>query len=114
MSASQSVSKSVYQSVNRPVSHSASQSVTISLSIDKGEISKEFAQEIIESLFIKMGTQSKLRDRMTATANTGRGYGGESLTIGGVDRDGNDISNDVTFMVLDGIARLRMIVPWFV
>ncbi|WKY47648.1 pyruvate formate lyase family protein [Eubacteriaceae bacterium ES3] len=81
-------------------------------SLEKGEFTKEFMQEIVESHFIKMGVPSKLRDKMTAMANTGRGFGGESLTIGGVDRDGNDITNDLTFMCLDASAHTRMMVPW--
>ncbi len=82
------------------------------ISMEKGEITKEFAQEIVEALFIKLGSASKLRDKLTALANTGRGFGGESLTIGGVDREGNDITNDLTFMCLDATAHTRMMVPW--
>lgn len=81
-------------------------------SLDSGEFTKEFMQEIIESHYIKIQCMSKLRDRMTSLSNTGRGYGGESLTVGGVDRDGNDVTNDLTFMYLDAAAHTRMVSPW--
>lgn len=80
--------------------------------IESGKYTKEFIQEIIEAHYIKMGVTSKLRDKMTAMANTGRGNAGESITLGGVDRKGNDSANDLTFMCLDGSAHTRMMVPW--
>ncbi len=80
--------------------------------IKNGTFTKEFIQEIIEAHYIKMGVTSKLRDKLTATINTGRGNAGESITLGGVNRDGSDSSNDLTFMCLDGSAHTRMMVPW--
>ncbi len=74
--------------------------------------SKAFIQELIEAYYIKMGIQTKLRDAVTAFANTGRGFGGESLTLGGVKVDGSDATNDLTMMMLDATAHTRMMVPW--
>lgn len=34
----------------------------------------------------------------------GRGFGGESLTIGGVKRDGTDATNDLTMLMLEASA----------
>ncbi|WKY47796.1 pyruvate formate lyase family protein [Eubacteriaceae bacterium ES3] len=81
-------------------------------SLDSGQFSKEFMQGIIECQYIKLQAMSKLRDKMTALPNTGRGFAGESLTVGGVDREGNDITNDLTFMYLDASAHTRMVAPW--
>ncbi len=80
--------------------------------IKQGTFTKEFIQEMLESAWIKYGTPTKLRDRYTIMTNAGRGFGGESITIGGVDRDGNDMTNDLTFMMLDATAHTRMMVPW--
>lgn len=77
-----------------------------------GVVTKEFIQELLDTAFIKSGNASKLRDKMTALANTGRSWGGESLTIGGVDEAGKDATNDLTFMILDASAHTRMMVPW--
>lgn len=75
-------------------------------------ITKEFAQELLECAYVKMGNPSKLKDRMTVEVRNGRGWGGESLTIGGVDEDGNDVTNDLTFMLLEASVHTRMMNPW--
>ncbi|WOO89369.1 pyruvate formate lyase family protein [Mollicutes bacterium LVI A0078] len=80
--------------------------------LKEGRYTKEFIQELIEAHYIKMGVPTKLRDALTAFANTGRGFGGESLTLGGVHRDGTDATNDLTMMCIDATAHTRMMVPW--
>lgn len=77
-----------------------------------GTATKDFMQELLECFYIKVGTPTKLRDKLTITANTGRGMQGESLTIGGVDRKGHDATNDLSFMCLDAHAHTRLICPW--
>lgn len=80
--------------------------------MENGTLEKELIQELLELGFIKAGEPSKLRDKMTAVANTGRSWGGESLTVGGVDEDGNDATNDLSFMICEASAHTRMMVPW--
>ena len=77
-----------------------------------GRTTKDEIQELIEIAFIKDLWWTKLRDRLTVIANSGRGMGGDSLTVGGVDKDGNDATNDLSYMVLDADAHLRIGVPW--
>ncbi len=80
-------------------------------SIEDG-MTKEQLQELLEASFIKSLTPTRLRDRITVLANSGRGMGGESLTIGGVDERGQDATNDLTFMCLDASAHTRLTAPW--
>ncbi|POP41893.1 formate C-acetyltransferase/glycerol dehydratase family glycyl radical enzyme [Superficieibacter electus] len=75
-------------------------------------ISKEFALELIEVQYVKMNNPTKLKDKGTVAVRNGRGFGGESLTLGGVDRDGNDATNDLTMLMLEGSAHTRMMNPW--
>ena len=77
-----------------------------------GAITKEFAQELLEVTFVKMNNPTKIRDGGTARVRQGRGFGGECLTIGGVDKDGNDVTNDLTMMMLDASVHTRMMCPW--
>ena len=77
-----------------------------------GTISKEFALELIEVEYVKMNNPTKLKDKGSMAVRNGRGFGGESLTIGGVDRDGNDATNDLTMLMLEGSAHTRMMNPW--
>ena len=80
--------------------------------IENETITKDFAQELLECAYIKTGNPSKLKDRMTVKVRNGRGWGGESLTIGGVDSNGNDVTNDLTFMMLEASVHTRMMNPW--
>ncbi len=80
--------------------------------IETGEMTKEEVQELIEIYFFKHLWWTKLRDRMTVIANSGRGMGGDSITLGGVDQEGKDATNDLTFMCLDATAHTRSGAPW--
>lgn len=80
--------------------------------MDSGIVTKEFIQELLDTTYIKCGSTSKLRDKMTVISNAGRGWGGESLTIGGVKRDGTDATNDLTFMMIDASIHTRLACPW--
>ena len=81
-------------------------------SLESGEATQEWMQELLECAYIKMNNPSKLKDRMTVQVRNGRGWGGESLTIGGVGTDGRDATNDLTFMMLEASAHTRMMNPW--
>lgn len=80
--------------------------------IKSGAITKEYAQELLEVTFVKMNNPTKIRDGGTAKVRQGRGFGGECLTIGGVDREGKDVTNDLTMMMLDASVHTRMMCPW--
>lgn len=80
--------------------------------IKNGVITKEFALELIEVEYVKMNNPTKLKDKGSMAVRNGRGFGGESLTIGGVDRDGNDATNDLTMLMLEASAHTRMMNPW--
>lgn len=75
-------------------------------------VEKDFILEIIEVLYVKMNNPTKLKDKGTVKVRNGRGFGGESLTIGGVDANGNDATNDLTMMMLEASAHTRMMNPW--
>lgn len=80
--------------------------------LQSGRATKESIQELIEIAFVKDLWWTKLRDRLTVIANSGRGMGGDTLTVGGTDRDGRDATNDLSYMVLDAHAHTRLGVPW--
>lgn len=80
--------------------------------IKDGVIIKDFAQELLEVTYVKMNNPTKIRDGGTARVRQGRGFGGECLTIGGVDKEGNDVTNDLTMMFLEASVHTRMMCPW--
>lgn len=73
-------------------------------------ITKEFAQELIDCLMIKFSDCNKVRDAISAAAFAGYTLF-ELLTIGGTDADGNDLTNELSYMVLEGHAHTRMPSP---
>ncbi len=80
--------------------------------IMEGKITKEFVLELIEVLYVKLNNPTKLKDRGSMALRNGRGFGGESLTIGGTDSEGNDATNDLTMLMLEASAHTRMMNPW--
>lgn len=80
--------------------------------IDDQRITREFAQELIESTMIKFCGYMKLRDWDTTQHNSGRGLGGLTLTVGGVDEHGQDATNELTYMVLEAIPHIQLGQPW--
>lgn len=80
--------------------------------MSKGTITKEFALELIELQYVKLNNPVKLKEKGTVLVRNGRCAGGESLTIGGIDKDGNDATNDVTMLMLEASVHTRMMNPW--
>ncbi|MGF1687413.1 formate C-acetyltransferase/glycerol dehydratase family glycyl radical enzyme [Photobacterium japonica] len=74
--------------------------------------SKAFVLELLEVLYVKMNNPTKLKDKGTVRVRNGRGFGGESLTIGGIDTQGNDATNDLTMLMLEASVHTRMMNPW--
>lgn len=77
-----------------------------------GNLTREFALELLEVTYVKLNNPTKLKDKGSMAVRNGRGFGGESLTIGGVDREGNDATNDLTMLMLEASAHTRMMNPW--
>jgi len=80
--------------------------------IASGTLSREQMQEIIELSFLKMHELCKIRDKTAIRFSSGTIMGGTALDVGGVDEQGNDITNDLSYMVLDAHAHTRIPNPW--
>lgn len=80
--------------------------------LENGTATPEFVQELIESTMVKVCGYMKLRDWQTTQDNSGRGVGGLTLTIGGVDSAGRDATNALSYMVLDAVAHTQIGQPW--
>ena len=78
--------------------------------VRKGRITRDEAQECIEFLFVKFQETGFLH------APIWSGFGGgalgfQTVTIGGVDAQGNDVTNELSYIVLDATKSVRAIVP---
>jgi pyruvate formate-lyase/glycerol dehydratase family glycyl radical enzyme len=79
---------------------------------ESGRLTREFMQELIEHSFLKMHQLRKIRDTSAITFSSGTIMGGTALDVGGVDENGADITNDLSYMVLDAHAHTRIPNPW--
>jgi formate C-acetyltransferase len=85
--------------------------------VDKGIMTDDKALEIVESFFIKANEINKLRSWPDSEYFPGY-HLAENLAIGGQNADGTDAVNELTHIVLDATADLRLTKPsvslkWF-
>lgn len=73
-------------------------------------ITKDFAQELLDCLFVKFNDKNKVRDDISAQAFAGYQMF-ELFGLGGTDEDGNDLTNEMSFMCLDALAHVGMPMP---
>lgn len=78
--------------------------------LEDGTIDREFAQELIECLWIKFWETMNIYDLENATYFSGYSLG-QILTIGGVDYQGRDDTNDITYMCMDAEANINLAQP---
>jgi formate C-acetyltransferase len=76
----------------------------------EGKITIEEAQEIMDCFFLKVAECNKIWSEGATSSNPGY-TSGQLMTLGGVDKDGNDASNHVTFMMLAAASRLLLHTP---
>jgi len=78
--------------------------------VSKDIITREYAQELMECLWIKFNEIIKLRDKVGSKA-----FGGypmfQNLILGGVDKDGNDAINELTYLCMDLTKELKLPQP---
>jgi len=82
-----------------------------------GRLTREQAQELVESLFIKVNEMNIFRSWEGAKFFPGY-HMAINLAIGGQTADGKDASNELTYVVLDATERMRLPKPsvslkWF-
>lgn len=83
-------------------------------SLDNGIYTKEFMQELIEFMYIKVPCHDQLMEATPDDMWRGgtKGWTSSALVIGGVDSEGNDATNDLSFMFLDAMAHTRTLHPY--
>lgn len=80
--------------------------------VENGTLTREQMQELIEHSFLKMHQLRKIRDTSAIIFSSGTIMGGTALDVGGIDSEGNDAVNDLSYMVLDAHAHTRIPNPW--
>ena len=78
--------------------------------ISEGRFTREEALELLEMLWIKFTSLIKLRDEYYSVAFAGHPMF-QNLTIGGQDSEGNDACNELTELILQATANIRVTQP---
>lgn len=81
------------------------------LQADK-DISKEFAQELVDCCWIKLNDINKTRDEVSAQAFAGYAVF-QNLCVGGQTEDGLDATNALSYMCMEATAHVRLPQPSF-
>ncbi len=68
--------------------------------MDAGKITREFAQELLDCIWIKLNDLNKCRDEASADGFAGYSLF-QNLIAGGQDEEGLDVTNDLSFMCLE-------------
>lgn len=75
-----------------------------------GTITEEYAQELLDLFYLKVSEMNK--PWSYGATQSAPGYtSGQMMSMGGVDKDGNDASNKVTNMMLQSMGRLKLHTP---
>lgn len=76
--------------------------------IESGKITKEFAQELMDCIWVKLNDLNKVRDAGSAEGFAGYGLF-QNLIVGGQDAGGIDVTNDLSFMAIE--ASMHVMLP---
>ena len=80
--------------------------------MDKGLITREFAQELIDCVWIKLNDMTKVRDAASAAGFAGYSLF-QNLIAGGQTSDGRDATNDLSFMCIEACMHVMLPQPSF-
>ena len=79
--------------------------------VEAGRLTPEKAQEMLDLFYLKVAEPNKMIQYLPATlANPGY-TSGFLMTLGGTDKEGNDATNPVTYMMLQSAGRLLLHTP---
>ena len=78
--------------------------------IESGRITREFAQELIDNIWIKLNDLNKARDAASSEGFAGYGLF-QNLIAGGQDAEGNDVTNDLSFMCIEASMHVALPQP---
>lgn len=76
--------------------------------LDSGKITREFAQELMDCIWVKLNDLNKCRDAVSAEGFAGYSLF-QNLIAGGQDAQGIDVTNDLSFMCIQ--ASMHVFLP---
>ena len=80
--------------------------------MDAGNITREFAQELMDCVWVKLNDMNKVRDLASAKGFAGYGLF-QNMIAGGQTADGRDATNDLSFMCIEACLHVMLPQPSF-
>ena len=80
--------------------------------LEKGAITREFAQELIDCIWVKLNDLNKVRDAASAAGFAGYSMF-QNLIVGGQDSSGQDATNDISYMCMNATMHVHLPQPSF-
>ncbi len=78
--------------------------------LDKGIITRESAQELVDCVWVKLNDLNKCRDAASAEGFAGYSMF-QNLVVGGQDKNGEDTTNDMSFMCINASMNTKLPQP---
>lgn len=75
-------------------------------------IDRDFAQELVDCIWVKLNDINKTRDEVSAQAFAGYSVF-QNLCVGGQDEEGMDVTNEVSYMCINAVSHVRLPAPSF-
>ena len=80
--------------------------------VDAGTLTREFAQELMDCIWVKLNDLNKCRDAASAEGFAGYSLF-QNLIAGGQDEEGVDVTNDLSFMCIQSAMHVMLPQPSF-
>ena len=80
--------------------------------LEDGKITREFAQELVDCIWVKLNDLNKVRDAASAEGFAGYSLF-QNLIAGGQDKDGRDATNDMSYMCINATLHVMLPMPSF-
>ena len=78
--------------------------------LDNGNITREFAQELMDCIWVKLNDLNKCRDAASAEGFAGYSLF-QNLIAGGQNKDGEDVTNDLSIMCIQASMHVQLPQP---
>ena len=78
--------------------------------VENGNITREFAQELMDCIWVKLNDLNKCRDAASAEGFAGYSLF-QNLIAGGQNKDGEDVTNDLSFMSIQASMHVHLPQP---
>ena len=78
--------------------------------MEAGNLTREFAQELMDCIWVKLNDLNKCRDAASAEGFAGYSLF-QNLIAGGQNKDGEDVTNDISFMCIQASMHVHLPAP---